>query len=95
MLGRAPADLFPFRVEIADDEQLADLPHQRADHRLLARAKIDVLGQLARDAARQQRAVQFELRVDAARRAVMKVVDELEPDDEMADGVHAEHHQRA
>jgi hypothetical protein len=42
-----------------------------------------------------QRAVQFEFRVDAARRAVMEVIDDLQTDDQMTDRVHAKHHQRA
>ncbi len=54
-----------------------------------------MLGELASDAAREHRAVQFEFRVDTVRRAVMKVVDELQADDEVADRIHAEHHQRA
>lgn len=89
------ANLVPFGVEIEHHQQLADLPHQRADHGFLTGAQIAALGQLARDAARQQRAVQFEFRVDAARRAVMKVIDDLQADHEMADRVHAEHHQCA
>jgi hypothetical protein len=64
-------------LEIERDEQLADLAHQRADDRFLGGAHILVFGELARDLARQERAVQFELRVDTARRALMKVIDEL------------------
>ncbi len=90
-----PADLIPLGVEIEHHQQLADLPHQRADHGFFAGAQIAAFGQLAGDAARQQRAVQFEFRVDAARRAVMKVIDDFQADHQMADRVHAEHHQRA
>jgi len=50
-LGRPPTNAVPFLIEIADHEQLADLAHQRADDRFLARAQLDVFGQLARDAA--------------------------------------------
>jgi hypothetical protein len=87
-----PADLIPLGVEIEHHQQLADLPHQRADHGFFPGAQIAALSQLARNAARQQRAVQFEFRVDPARRAVMKVIDDFQADHQMADRVHAEHH---
>ena len=93
--GGFAAQLVPLGLEIKRHQQLADLPHQRADHRFFRSTEFAALGHLPRDRAGQQRAVQFELGIDTARRAVMKVIDEFQPDHEMADRVHAEDHQRA
>ena len=95
LVGRCrAAQPVPLALQIEGDQQPADLTHQRADDGLFGDPQIDAFRDAPRDRAAQQRAVQFELCVDTVRHAVMKVIDDLHTDHEMADGVHAEHHQR-